>query len=86
MIAIPNAPHAYGYAMPYLTRRRWDYFVRYLARNIPPKHFALKPWPWNRASATKADRRLRTSLHIAETAAIAGRPAMRWPRARPVRA
>ena len=47
MIAIPNARHAYGYATPYITRRRWDYFVRYLARNIPPKHFALKPWPWN---------------------------------------
>ena len=46
MIAIPNAHHAYGYATPYITRRRWDYFVRYLAGNIPPKHFALKPWPW----------------------------------------
>ena len=47
MIAIPNAHHAYGYATPYITRRRWDYFVRYLASNIPPKHYALKPWPWN---------------------------------------
>ena len=47
MIAIPNVRHAYGYATPYITRRRWDYFVRYLAGNIPPKDFALKPWPWN---------------------------------------
>ncbi len=47
MIAIPNARHAYGYATPYITRRRWDYFVRYLAGNVPPKQYALKPWPWH---------------------------------------
>ena len=46
MIAIPNVRHGYGYATPYITRRRWDYFVRYLAGNTPPKNFALKPWPW----------------------------------------
>jgi dipeptidyl aminopeptidase/acylaminoacyl peptidase len=46
MIAIPNARHAYLYATPYITRRRWDYFVRYLAGNTPPANFALKPWPW----------------------------------------
>ena len=46
MIAIPNVRHGYGYATPYITVRRWDYFVRYLAGNIPPAHFALKPWPW----------------------------------------
>jgi dipeptidyl aminopeptidase/acylaminoacyl peptidase len=46
MIAIPNARHAYLYATPYITRRRWDYFVRYLAGDIPPEEYALKPWPW----------------------------------------
>ena len=46
MIAIPNARHAYGYATPYITRRRWDYFVRYLAGDVPPESYALKPWPW----------------------------------------
>jgi dienelactone hydrolase len=46
MIAIPNARHAYGYATPYITRRRWDYFVRYLADDIPPAEYSLKPWPW----------------------------------------
>jgi dipeptidyl aminopeptidase/acylaminoacyl peptidase len=46
MIAIPNARHAYLYATPYITRRRWDYFVRYLAGDIPPREYALKPWPW----------------------------------------
>ncbi|MHB1870141.1 MAG: alpha/beta hydrolase family protein [Steroidobacteraceae bacterium] len=46
MIAIPNVRHGYGYATPYITVRRWDYFVRHLAGNIPPAHFALRPWPW----------------------------------------
>ena len=46
MIAIPNAHHGYGDATPYITRRRWDYFVRYLAGDTPPKEYALKPWPW----------------------------------------
>ncbi|HEX5461734.1 MAG TPA: DPP IV N-terminal domain-containing protein [Steroidobacteraceae bacterium] len=46
MIAIPNARHPYGYATPYITRRRWDYFVRYLAGDVPPENYALKPWPW----------------------------------------
>jgi len=46
MIAIPNARHGYLYATPYITRRRWDYFVRYLAGDVPPENFALRPWPW----------------------------------------
>lgn len=46
MIAIPNARHGYLYATPYITRRRWDYFVRYLAGDVPPENYALKPWPW----------------------------------------
>ncbi len=46
MIAIPNAHHAYLYATPYITRRRWDYFVRYLAGDTPPANYALQPWPW----------------------------------------
>jgi dipeptidyl aminopeptidase/acylaminoacyl peptidase len=46
LLTIPNAHHAYGAATPYVTRRRWDYFVHYLAGNTPPKEYALKPWPW----------------------------------------
>ncbi|TAL87279.1 MAG: S9 family peptidase [Rhodanobacter sp.] len=46
MIAIPNVHHGYAKATPYITRRRWDYFVHYLAGNTPPKDYALKPWPW----------------------------------------
>ena len=31
LLMIPNAAHGYGEAAQYMTRRRWDYFVRYLA-------------------------------------------------------
>ena len=46
LLLIPNVHHGYGAATPYATRRRWDYFVRYLAGDTPPKEYALKPWPW----------------------------------------
>jgi len=46
MLAIPNVHHGYGDETPYITRRRWDYFVRYLAGNTPPKEYKLKAWPW----------------------------------------
>jgi len=46
LLLIPNVHHGYGAATPYVTRRRWDYFVRYLAGDAPPKEYALKPWPW----------------------------------------
>jgi len=46
LLLIPNAHHGYGSATPYTTRRRWDYFVHYLAGDTPPKEYALKPWPW----------------------------------------
>ncbi len=46
LLMIPNARHGYGEATPYVTRRRWDYFVGYLAGNTPPAEYALKAWPW----------------------------------------
>ncbi len=46
MIAIPNVHHGYAAATPYITRRRWDYFVRCLAGNIPPHEYQLQAWPW----------------------------------------
>jgi dipeptidyl aminopeptidase/acylaminoacyl peptidase len=46
MLFLPNQHHAYGPDTPYVTRRRWDYFVRNLAGDTPPKDYALKPWPW----------------------------------------
>ncbi|HVR82120.1 MAG TPA: prolyl oligopeptidase family serine peptidase, partial [Luteimonas sp.] len=43
LIMIPDARHGYGAAAPYMMRRRWDYFVRYLAGNTPPAQYAMKP-------------------------------------------
>jgi dipeptidyl aminopeptidase/acylaminoacyl peptidase len=44
LLLIPNVPHGYGAASQYMTRRRWDYFVRYLAGDIPPNEYEMKPW------------------------------------------
>jgi hypothetical protein len=27
-----------------MTRRRWDYFVRYLAGGVPPVEYEMKPY------------------------------------------
>jgi len=44
LLLIPNVPHGYGPASQYMTRRRWDYFVRYLAGDVPPSEYEMKPW------------------------------------------
>jgi dipeptidyl aminopeptidase/acylaminoacyl peptidase len=44
LLIIPNAHHGYGAASQYMTRRRWDYFVRYLAGAIPPTEYEMKPY------------------------------------------
>ena len=44
LILFPNAHHGYGEAAEYMTRRRWDYFVRYLAGATPPKEYAMKDY------------------------------------------
>jgi dipeptidyl-peptidase 4 len=41
LILFPNAHHGYGDASPYMTRRRWDYFVRYLAGGTPPQNYPM---------------------------------------------
>jgi len=41
LIMIPNARHGYGAASNYMTRRRWDYFVRYLLGAEPPKNYQI---------------------------------------------
>jgi dipeptidyl-peptidase-4 len=43
LLLIPNVPHGYGAATNYMTRRRWDYFVRYLAGATPPDQYQMKP-------------------------------------------
>ena len=44
LLLIPNVPHGYGPAGQYMTRRRWDYFVRNLAGNTPPNEYQMKPY------------------------------------------
>jgi dipeptidyl aminopeptidase/acylaminoacyl peptidase len=41
LLMIPNAGHGYGAATGYMTRRRWDYFVRYLAGGVPPMEYQM---------------------------------------------
>jgi dipeptidyl-peptidase 4 len=43
LLMIPNAKHGYGAANNYMTRRRWDYFVRYLTNGVPPFEYRMKP-------------------------------------------
>jgi len=42
LILFPNRTHGFGNE-PYMVRRRWDYFVRYLLGAEPPKDYELKP-------------------------------------------
>jgi dipeptidyl-peptidase-4 len=41
LIMFPNRGHGFGNE-PYMVRRRWDYFVRYLLGAEPPKGYELK--------------------------------------------
>ena len=45
LLMIPNVPHGYMAAAPYMTRRRWDYFVRYLAGGTPPVNYEMQGAP-----------------------------------------
>jgi dipeptidyl-peptidase-4 len=42
LLLLPNRRHGFG-DEPYMVRRRWDYFVRYLMGAEPPKEYELKP-------------------------------------------
>jgi dipeptidyl-peptidase 4 len=44
LLMIPNVAHGYAEATPYMARRRWDYFVRNLAGDTPPKEYQMKPY------------------------------------------
>ena len=44
LLMIPNVAHGYAEASPYMARRRWDYFVRNLAGNTPPKEYQMKSY------------------------------------------
>jgi len=47
LIMLPNRNHGFGNE-PYMVRRRWDYFVRYLLGAEPPANYQLKPPPAQR--------------------------------------
>jgi hypothetical protein len=42
LLLIPNVAHGYGPTFPYMARRRWDYFVRYLKGDTPPHEYQMK--------------------------------------------
>ena len=42
LLMLPNQGHGYGSASNYMTRRRWDYFVRYLLGAEPPQGYELR--------------------------------------------
>ncbi|HET8554801.1 MAG TPA: DPP IV N-terminal domain-containing protein [Rhodanobacteraceae bacterium] len=41
MLILPNKHHGYADDTPYITRRRWDYFVRYLMGAEPPHEYKV---------------------------------------------
>jgi dipeptidyl-peptidase-4 len=43
LLMLPNQAHGYGSETNYMTRRRWDYFVRYLMGAEPPKNYEMRP-------------------------------------------
>ena len=45
LVVFPNAAHGYGAYSPYMTRRRWDYFVQHLAGAEPPHDYQMQPKP-----------------------------------------
>jgi dipeptidyl-peptidase-4 len=44
LLIIPNVAHGYGEATQYMTRRRWDYFVKNLAGDVPPHEYEMKSY------------------------------------------
>ena len=42
LLLLPNLPHGYGPENNYMTRRRWDYFVRYLMGAEPPFEYHMQ--------------------------------------------
>jgi dipeptidyl-peptidase-4 len=41
LLLLPNRSHGFG-SEPYMIRRRWDYFVRYLMGAEPPKEYEMR--------------------------------------------
>jgi len=51
LVVFPHAQHGYGQFSPYMTRRRWDYFVQNLAGQQPPHDYQMTPMPDPRTAA-----------------------------------
>jgi dipeptidyl-peptidase-4 len=45
LLLLPNRQHGYGPDTGYMTRRRWDYFVRYLLGTEPPREYEMHQPP-----------------------------------------
>jgi dipeptidyl-peptidase 4 len=45
LLLLPHQAHGYGVDSPYMMRRRWDYFVKWLLEVEPPKEFRMQPQP-----------------------------------------
>ncbi len=41
LLMLPNMHHGYAADSQYTARRRWDYFVRYLAGGVPPENYKM---------------------------------------------
>jgi len=50
LLMLPNQGHGYGTETNYMTRRRWDYFVKNLLGVEPPKNYELGPKPEGRVT------------------------------------
>jgi len=50
LVIFPNARHGYGRDTFYMTRRRWDYFVKHLLGANPPREYKIKFSPDSRFS------------------------------------
>jgi dipeptidyl aminopeptidase/acylaminoacyl peptidase len=48
LLMLPNQAHGYGSMSNYMTRRRWDYFVKNLLGAEPPKEYQIGQPPVNR--------------------------------------
>jgi dipeptidyl-peptidase-4 len=42
LLMLPNQAHGYGDASPYMMRRRWDYFVKWLKGVEPPREYKMR--------------------------------------------
>jgi hypothetical protein len=43
LLLLPNQRHGYGADATYMMRKRWDYFVKWLLDEDPPKEFQFRP-------------------------------------------